>query len=196
MNYSGFWRRVAASLIDGLILIIPSLAVGAAIPFIGGFIVQFFYKPIFEASPLKATPGKALMGIVVVNAEGKRITIKQSFIRYFSSILSGLLLCFGYLMAAFTARKQTLHDMIADTYVVHEFAPDVNFFTIWLNEMKRLFGALESAEATAGSATATSSGGSPATHVMTLEQLHKLFQSGALSEAEYNMKKEEILKKI
>lgn len=194
MNYSGFWRRVAASLIDGLILIIPSMAVGAAIPFIGGFIVQLFYKPVFEASPIKATPGKALMGIVVVNAQGGRITMKQSFIRYFSSILSGLLLCFGYLMAAFTARKQTLHDMIADTYVVHEFAPDVNFFTVWVNEMKRIFGALENTSVeTSGGTPRVASDTSP---VMTLEQLHKLFQSGALSEAEYNMKKDEILKKI
>lgn len=192
MNYSGFWRRVGASLIDGLILIIPSMAVGVAIPFVGGFVVQLFYKPVFEASPIKATPGKALMGIVVVNAQGGRLTMKQSFIRYFSSILSGLLLCIGYLMAAFTARKQTLHDMIADTYVVHELASDVNYFNVWINEIKRIFGALESNTVD----TVAKPLPSDASPVLTLEQLHKLFQAGALSESEYNLKKEEILKKI
>lgn len=203
MQYSGFWRRFGATCIDGLILTIPSLAAGALIPFVGGFVIQLFYKPVFEASPLMGTPGKALMGIAVVDPNGQRITLKQSYIRYFSSILSGLILCFGYIMAAFTARKQSLHDMIADTYVIHRFAPDVNYFVIWINELKRLFGALDNTNLPTESLGSNSSAnGAPAPTassadpVMTLEQLHKLFQSGALSESEYNAKKEEILKKI
>ena len=37
-------------------------------------------------------------------------------------MLSGLILCIGYLMAAFTERKQSLHDMICDTLVVDKWA--------------------------------------------------------------------------
>ncbi|PYJ40517.1 MAG: RDD family protein, partial [Verrucomicrobia bacterium] len=35
-------------------------------------------------------------------------------------ILSGLIFCIGFLMIAFTERKQGLHDMIAGTYVIKD----------------------------------------------------------------------------
>jgi len=195
MKYAGFWRRFAARLIDGIILIIPGLILAQAIPFVGGVILALFYTPIFEASALKGTPGKALMGIVVCGMNGERITMKQAFIRYFASLLSSVLLCVGYLMNLFTAKRQTLHDLIAETVVVYGEPPEVNYFQVWLIEIKRLFGALDAAEVSAGNTGTTPSQKAPAA-VETLEQLHRLFQSGALSEAEYNAKKEEILKKI
>jgi uncharacterized RDD family membrane protein YckC len=38
--------------------------------------------------------------------------------RYFAKILSAILLLIWFIMAAFTARKQALHDMIAGTLVL------------------------------------------------------------------------------
>ena len=38
--------------------------------------------------------------------------------RNLAKILSGLILCIGFLMVAFTGKKQGLHDMIAGTLVV------------------------------------------------------------------------------
>ncbi|MFP3508080.1 RDD family protein [Peribacillus sp. SIMBA_075] len=34
--------------------------------------------------------------------------------RYFATILSGMIIYIGYIMAAVTSKKQALHDMIAE----------------------------------------------------------------------------------
>lgn len=43
-------------------------------------------------------------------------------VRYFAAIPSAVLLLIGYLMAAFTERRQTLHDLMCDTLVVDRYA--------------------------------------------------------------------------
>jgi len=57
-----------------------------------------------------------------VRGNGDRLTLGRSIGRYFATLLSGLTLCIGYLMAAFTERKQGLHDLICDTVVVDRWA--------------------------------------------------------------------------
>ncbi len=143
MNYAGFWRRAAAQMIDGLILMVPSFVVGfgargillAPIGF--GILIGFLYKAIFESSALAGTPGKALMGVVVVSENGDRITFKQACIRFFGSYLSILIAYIGYLMQPFTARRQTLHDMLAETVVIRRETPDdLNYFSVWKEQFK------------------------------------------------------------
>ncbi len=58
------------------------------------------------------------MGIVVIGLDGQRISFLRATGRYFAKILSALILFIGFLMVAFTARKQALHDIIANTLVV------------------------------------------------------------------------------
>jgi len=62
------------------------------------------------------------VGIKVVRSDGRRISLGRGIGRFFAFLLSGLLLYIGYLMAAFTQRKQGLHDMICDTLVVDRWA--------------------------------------------------------------------------
>ncbi|HET6371045.1 MAG TPA: RDD family protein, partial [Nitrospiria bacterium] len=38
--------------------------------------------------------------------------------RYFAEILSGIILCIGYIMAAFDDEKRALHDRICGTRVI------------------------------------------------------------------------------
>ncbi len=45
------------------------------------------------------------------------ISAGTATVRYFSEILSGIILMIGYIMAAFTPKKQALHDIIAKTLV-------------------------------------------------------------------------------
>jgi len=147
MNYSGFWRRFIAAAIDSLILGIPALIFTGlsrnyATSMIAGAILGFFYYPIFESSIMSATPGKALMGMTVVNLAGERINYKTALIRFFSRYLSLLLLYVGYLMQPFTKKKQTLHDMIAGTVVVDYKSDDINYFTAWLDQFKAIFNKL------------------------------------------------------
>ncbi|WP_409476227.1 RDD family protein [Stenotrophomonas sp. Y-13] len=148
--YAGFWKRVAAYFIDslvvgivgGVIAMVIGMVLGIGMAGIGGgsdamgagFIaIQLLtnlvsiglaaaYYAVFHASSGKATLGKMAVGIKVVRSNGERITIARGIGRYFAAMLSGLILCIGYLMAAFTERKQSLHDMICDTLVVDKWA--------------------------------------------------------------------------
>lgn len=142
MNYAGFWRRLAASMIDALIGMIPGLFIttifrGGAAGFALGFVIGFLYRPFFESSALQGTPGKALMNISVVTENGERISFKQACIRFFCSYISMVIAYIGYFMQPFTARRQTLHDMIAETVVINNATVnDINYFTAWKDEFK------------------------------------------------------------
>jgi uncharacterized RDD family membrane protein YckC len=196
VRYAGFWVRFAAVMIDFFILIIPVLALNHIIPFVGGVLAHLIYKPVFEASELQATPGKAIMGLAVTTEKGERLNITQSFIRFAGTFLSAAIMMVGYLMSIFTSRRQTLHDMIAETVVIYRAPRDLNYFTVWLNNFKNLFNsdAVTRAEPYPPSPTM---GTTPKTDVpQTLEQLHRLYTQGALTEAEYNQKKAELLSRI
>ncbi|MCY8454120.1 RDD family protein [Bacillus spizizenii] len=52
---------------------------------------------------MQATLGKKLMGIIVVNQYGERISFWHSFGRFFAYTLSGILYI-GYIMAAFPSK--------------------------------------------------------------------------------------------
>jgi uncharacterized RDD family membrane protein YckC len=126
MSYSGFWLRVAALFIDILILIPFSLVFGYIenqpglfwAGFIGSIVMGWLYFSLFESGTWQATPGKRLMSIKVTNLSGEKIGFGKATARYFAKFLSSLILCIGYLMAAFTQRKQALHDMICETLVL------------------------------------------------------------------------------
>ncbi len=191
-HYAGFWIRALALLLDGLIVFIPSIFMSWVIPAVGGILVSILYKPFFESSALQATPGKALLGIKVITLDGGRISFKQSFIRYASSLLSSALLMIGYIMAAFSDKKQTLHDQIADTFVIYEKPIIGNYLNIWLDEIQRVFGIGEYKKTIDVTPTPT-----PSSDIsIKLQELHSLFEKGILTEEEYKNKKEELLKRI
>jgi uncharacterized RDD family membrane protein YckC len=50
--------------------------------------------------------------------EGQRISVFRANVRYWSKLLSALILDIGFIMIAFTKRKQGLHDIIAGTLVL------------------------------------------------------------------------------
>jgi len=141
MNYAGFWRRFSASIIDGFILTLPGLLLGGGLGNVSvGYgvhlILGFLYYPFFESSAMSATPGKALLGMLILTESGQRIPFKAAVVRYFSKYLSMILLFIGYFMQLFTARRQTLHDMISETVVVNQESADLNYFTAWKNQFK------------------------------------------------------------
>ena len=71
------------------------------------------------SSEKQATVGKMVLGIVVTDINGGPISFARATGRHFAKWLSALILGIGFLMAAFTEKKQALHDMIADTLVVN-----------------------------------------------------------------------------
>ncbi len=82
------------------------------------FLSNWLYSALMESSGLQATVGKLALGIVVTDSLGKRISFGRASARFWSKIISGLILFAGYIMAGFTSKKQALHDIIVDTLVV------------------------------------------------------------------------------
>lgn len=66
----------------------------------------------------EATPGKLILGLRVVRADGSRLSVGRIVGRFFAEMLSGVIFFTGYVMAAFDERKRTLHDILCDTRVV------------------------------------------------------------------------------
>jgi uncharacterized RDD family membrane protein YckC len=141
-SYAGFWLRFAALIIDSIIMyamIIPLIFI-----FYGGFsgyiqqmadpanafsstywmfvltilVINIAYFCGMESSARQGTFGKSAVGIKVSSLTGERISFMNAVGRYFAKIISAIILLIGYIMAAFTPKKQALHDMIASTLVV------------------------------------------------------------------------------
>lgn len=145
MNYSGFFKRFGAALIDGFILLIPSMILGGSVASFAwpgsiglGILLQLCYYPIFESSKLNATPGKAIVGIAVLSETGETLTFKASVIRLLCRYLSVATCYIGYIMQLFTKKRQTLHDILSEAVVIDRESPDLNYFTVWTEQFKAI----------------------------------------------------------
>ncbi len=120
--YGGFWRRVLASIIDGIPLMIVSMVLTLGFSpvnsFFANLVVGWLYYAGFESSSYQATWGKQALGMKVTDLKGKRISFGQASGRHFAKYLSMLILFIGFLMVAFTEKKQGLHDQLAGTLVI------------------------------------------------------------------------------
>lgn len=94
------------------------LFLGVFVLFILGTIVNWLYFAFMESSKSQATLGKMALGLKVTDLNGKRISFGKATARSFSKLLSMAIFMIGYIMAAFTEKKQALHDMIAGTLVI------------------------------------------------------------------------------
>ncbi len=90
---------------------------------IAGFSIPWLYFTLMESSSKQATLGKMAFNLKVTDESLQRISFAQANIRYFSKILSFMLLLVGYLMIGLTQRKQGLHDMIARCLVIRSSRP-------------------------------------------------------------------------
>ena len=94
---------------------------------IAGFVINLVILLVYigyfagmESSLRQATYGKMMFGVKVVDEDGFRISFWHAVGRYFAKYLSIFTLFIGFLMAAFTKKKQALHDMVAKTLVIKE----------------------------------------------------------------------------
>ncbi len=98
------------------------LGAGFLLLFLGGFLaiaVYIYYFVKQETGPRQATFGKSLVGLRVTSTSGSALSVGQSLGRLIiKDTFSGLFFALGFLMAAFTERKQALHDFTAGTIVV------------------------------------------------------------------------------
>lgn len=132
---AGFWIRFVAVLIDSLLVTSVQAVFGFALGMIGsgmanqellvgsvsfmfGSVVSVAYY-VFFTGYCGQTPGKMALRIKVIRTDGSELSYGRAFLREaVGKFISALILFIGYLMAAFDAQKQGLHDRMADTYVV------------------------------------------------------------------------------
>lgn len=142
MGYGGFWIRVVAAIIDHILVRVVLAPVGAVFGLgglaLGGFghggfplthllgggvmfmlilAGSWLYEAFMESSSYRATLGKMIFGMKVTDLYGNRISFARATGRHFAKILSGLILCIGFIMVGLTERKQGLHDLLAGTLV-------------------------------------------------------------------------------
>src|SRR5215468_1785882 len=107
--YAGFWIRFVAFVIDACILALATGVLTAG-TFGAGVVISFFGPWLYEAfmlsSEWQATVGKRVMSIVVTDLNGGRISFARATGRHFAKYISLFILGIGYIMVAFTARKQ------------------------------------------------------------------------------------------
>ena len=133
MVYGGFWIRAGAKIIDGIIVGVTNQLLLAVLsrliatppenPFAFG--VQWLLSMVLPAAyttfflgKYGATVGKMACGLKVVTADGGKVSYLRGFGRHFAEFLSSIILCIGYIMAAFDEQKRTLHDHICNTRVI------------------------------------------------------------------------------
>lgn len=137
--------RVLAYVIDSLIMSFVSVPLGIVLAVVlissgvdenspmyqlinlgsNGFaiLVGWLYQGFMESSSWQGTVGKKALGLRVTDLNGNRISFARATGRYFGMILSGMICFIGFLMVAFTEKKQGLHDMMAGTLVLSGPAP-------------------------------------------------------------------------
>ena len=79
---------------------------------------NWLYHAVMESSSFQATFGKKVLGMAVTDLAGQRISFARATGRHFGKFLSGVIMNIGFIMAAFTEKKQALHDMLAGCLVV------------------------------------------------------------------------------
>ena len=141
--YGGFWRRLLAYFIDGILVYIVATGAAAVVGYLLGVqlgvigrwrggvrpgadalrfllvsVISWLYWAGLESSQKQATLGKMALGLKVTDMRGEPISFGRATGRYFGKYLSALILCIGFLMIGWTAKKQALHDLMAGTLVL------------------------------------------------------------------------------
>lgn len=147
-DIAGFWRRVGAALIDGIILSSVNRVAMVLDPTLFDFslppefqtkwttwaalgLVYWAYFAIPESTRKQASLGKFLLRMRVVDLEGRRISLVRATVRSWPFwlptllplsnelvMLATLVAVIACLVAGFTPRRQGLHDLMAKTLVL------------------------------------------------------------------------------
>lgn len=141
-RYAGFWRRLAATLIDTVLLLAVSIPIMMifgrgmmqsmrpgtlpTVPDLNGLLLNYVLPlalTVYFWVKFLGTPGKLLLGCRVVDATtGAPLRAGQAVLRYIAYIVSTLPFCLGFLWIAWDKRKQGFHDKIAKSVVIIEDA--------------------------------------------------------------------------
>lgn len=141
-NYAGFWIRFLALFIDNIIISFAMLPFNMVLQFSGlssaakgqppampsvstlllyvviAVVIPWLYFSLQESSAKMSTIGKRVCGLVVTDLNGQQISFGKATARFLVSNISYLTLGIGFVIAAFTQKRQTLHDIMVGTVVI------------------------------------------------------------------------------
>ena len=161
-EYAGFWRRAAALMIDSFIVMIVVYFLMFVLALLFGIgmgasgmtgidpnsatinalaiatvvfpaLLTICYFALWNASASRATPGKMVAGLVVVNAQAQRISVAQSLVREFVKLIGTWFFLLTFATQPISARRQAIHDFVSATVVLRQ-RPDAGLpsVVIWL----------------------------------------------------------------
>ncbi len=139
-QYAGFISRIAALVVDSMMLSIALSFIALVVQALSAFIgVDLNERPsavlvsgalLASLLPLYSllfwslggqTPGKMLMGLRIVDMQGRPIRARRAVRRVVAFWLVGVpLLLLGTLLVLADNRRQSLHDKLAGTLVVYD----------------------------------------------------------------------------
>lgn len=154
--YAGFWVRLAAYLVDTVIVTVILLicrltmawlfALISASPFSGNILFEYTWKDIILYLIgavyyilciwlAGTTAGKRLFNLRVVSAdEGQLSLVDVIYRETVGKFLSGVILSIGFIMAGIDKEKRALHDMLCDTRVI--YAKQVKIISVYTGNRK------------------------------------------------------------
>lgn len=134
MRYAGFWRRLAADFIDGLIIVPFWIAYTKIVPDVKIWsftwlvlvVICSMYSICFWMK-YRATPGMMLVKTRIVTKENEAFTLWRAILRYIGLYISYEFII-GVLWMLWDKNKQMWADKIAKTYVI--ITPDKGIETV------------------------------------------------------------------
>ena len=129
-HFGAFFRRLAATIVDFIVVGVPLSALALLLGAVGvssnarGAVYSAYlacvwiYSSVMESSALQGTLGKLALRLKVTDMEGKKASLGRATVRNLSKFLSAMIFYVGFLMIAFTDKEQGLHDKIAKCLVV------------------------------------------------------------------------------
>jgi uncharacterized RDD family membrane protein YckC len=136
-------ERVGAAIIDAVLLVVGGLLIGQLLwgliwvvalffdnqwdvshdiatnlTLLAGIPLTWLYFAVSESSYRQATPGKIVFRLSVADVNGDRITFGRATLRFWLKVGSAAMLGIGIILAAFTDKRQGMHDILAKTVVL------------------------------------------------------------------------------
>ena len=109
LHYAGFGPRLAANLLD-FVIMIPLIAVSLwgsshfrlfeLYYFLPGILYGLFYS-VSLVHRYGGTPGKLIVGIRIRKLDGEPVGYREALLRYFPEALLGLLMSIGFILSVF-----------------------------------------------------------------------------------------------
>jgi uncharacterized RDD family membrane protein YckC len=122
---AGFWQRFGALILDGLVLLVPTIIVVAILGNGGAAnlittLIGIAYYVTLEGGATGQTLGKKALGIRVYDFRGGGgpIGYGRAFVRYLVRIISAIPLFLGYFWMLWDKEKQCWQDKAAGSVVV------------------------------------------------------------------------------